>query len=312
MIGSGALTAPDPMVPPAEAGVDVWEARRAAARGARPRSRWTAEALMGISLVGAVALAALLGPGLAQVDPNAQDLSERLRPPLSAAAEGRLFALGTDSLGRDVLARVLHGARNSLAISMAAVLLAGTLGTLVGLTAGYFRGWWDALAMRVADVWQAIPYLILAVAVGVVLGPGLQNLVLVLALTTWVTFARVVRSETLSVARSEMVLAARVLGATDFRIILRHVFPQVAATTAVLGSLMLGSMVLFEASLSFLGLGIQRPTPSWGNMVLDGVDVLTVAPWVSVFPGLAILAASLGVNLLGDWLRDALDPRVPR
>ncbi len=311
MIGREA-PADEALVPPADSESDAWAVRRAAALGARARSRWTPEAWLGLALLGGVVLAALLAPLLTPFDPNAQSLGQRLRPPLTASVSGSLFVLGTDSLGRDVLARVLYGARVSLAVSAAAVLLAGTFGTAVGLTAGYFDGWWDAVAMRVADVWQAIPYLILAIAVSVVLGPGVDHLVLVLALTTWVTFARVVRSETLAVRSGDMVLAAHVLGASDVRIILRHVFPQVAATTAVLGSLMLGSMVLFEASLSFLGLGVPRPMPSWGNMVLDGVNVLTAAWWVSFFPGLAILAASLGVNLLGDWLRDALDPRLSR
>ncbi|HEV7666306.1 MAG TPA: ABC transporter permease, partial [Chloroflexota bacterium] len=186
--------------------------------------------------------------------------------------------------------------------------LSSTFGATLGLTCGYFGGWWDTVVMRVVDVWQAVPYLVLALAIAVVLGPGLETLILVLALGTWTTFARLVRSEALAVRARESVLAARVMGASEVRILARHVLPQVASTLVVTLSLVVASTILFEASLSFLGLGVQRPTPSWGNMLLDGVDVLGLAWWVSFFPGLAILLASLGINVLGDWLRDALDP----
>jgi peptide/nickel transport system permease protein len=259
--------------------------------------------VVAISTLGVIALAALAAPHLAPQDPLTQDLAHRLEPP------GGRYLLGSDSLGRDMLSRLLFGARTSLLVGVLAVAASGVVGSVLGITAGYFGGWWDSLVMRVVDVVQAVPYLLLALAIAVVLGPGLETLIVVLALGTWMTFARVLRGEALAVRESGMVLAARVAGASDRRIMMRHVLPQLSGSLAVLCSLMVGSTILFEASLSFLGLGIQRPMPSWGNMLLDGVDVLDSAWWISVFPGLAVLLASLAVNLVGDWLRDALDPR---
>jgi peptide/nickel transport system permease protein len=272
------------------------------ARNVRRRRVPLAAALAGLLLLVVVG-GTVAAPVLAPRDWDAQDLARRLVPP------GQVALLGTDSLGRDVLSRVLYGGRVSLLVGVAAVALSGAAGSVLGLSSGFFGGWWDGLLMRVVDVWQAVPYLVLALAVAVVLGPGLQNVVVVLALSTWTTFARVVRSQALSVRESEVVLAARVLGATNGRILWRHVFPQVSGTIVVLCSVLVPSTILFEASLSFLGLGVQRPTPSWGNMLLDGVEVLSSAWWVSFFPGLAIFLAVLAINLLGDWVRDALDPR---
>ncbi len=269
----------------------------------RRRRRLRGEPAVAVALLLVLVLAAVLAPLLAPYDPLAQDLSRRLEPP------GSRYLLGSDSLGRDVFSRLLFGGRTSLLVGVLAVVASSIFGALVGITAGYVGGWWDGLVMRIVDIWQAVPYLVLALAIAVVLGPGLETLVVVLALGTWVTFARVLRSETLAIRGSNMVLGARVIGASDPRIMLRHVLPQLGGTLAVLCSLMVGSTILFEASLSFLGLGIQRPTPSWGNMLLDGVEVLDSAWWVTFFPGLAVLLASLAVNLLGDFLRDALDPR---
>lgn len=249
-----------------------------------------------------VVLSSAAAPLLAPRDWDAQDLVHRLAPPGPGAL------LGTDGLGRDVFSRVLYGGRVSLLVALSAVVLAAMAGSVLGLTAGFFGGWFDGVLMRIVDVWQAVPYLALALAVAVVLGPGLQNVVLVLAVSSWPTFVRVVRGQTLSMRASEVVLAAYVLGASNTRILGKHILPQVGGTIIVLCSLLVPSMILFEASLSFLGVGVQRPTPSWGNMLLDGVDVLDTAWWVSIAPGVAILLAVLAVNLLGDWLRDALDP----
>lgn len=249
-----------------------------------------------------VVLSSAAAPVLAPRDWDAQDLVHRLAPPGPGAL------LGTDGLGRDVFSRVLYGGRVSLLVALSAVVLAAMAGSVLGLTAGFFGGWFDGVLMRIVDVWQAVPYLALALAVAVVLGPGLQNVVLVLAVSSWPTFVRVVRGQTLSMRASEAVLAAYVLGASNTRILGKHILPQVGGTIIVLCSLLVPSMILFEASLSFLGVGVQRPTPSWGNMLLDGVDVLDTAWWVSIAPGVAILLAVLAVNLLGDWLRDALDP----
>jgi len=257
-------------------------------------------------------LAAALAPLVAPHDPLAQDLARRLKPPGYVDPRSGTFWLGTDGLGRDILSRLIEGARVSLLVGVCGALLSALVGTSLGMLAGYFGGWWDGLIMRVVEVWQAIPFTILAIAVVVILGPSLQNVILVLGVTSWVTYARVVRAETLAQRGSEVVLAARVIGARDTRILLRHILPQVAASVVVLGSLLIASMILFEASLSFLGLGVQPPTPSWGNMVLDGVEPIRVAWWVSFFPGIAILLAVMGINLVGDWLRDVLDPRLRR
>jgi peptide/nickel transport system permease protein len=267
------------------------------------RRRLGAEPLLAAALLGLIICAALVGPLLVARDPLAQDLAHRLEPP------GARYLLGSDSLGRDLLTRLLYGARTSLLVAIVAIAASAIAGTVTGISAGYFGGWWDSLVMRVVYIWQAVPYLVLALGIAVVLGPGIETLVLVLALGTWSTFARVLRGETLALRTTDAVLAARVLGAGHGRILSRHVLLHVSGTLAVLGSLLLGSTILFEASLSFLGLGVQRPTPSWGNMLLDGVDVLTTAWWVSFFPGVAVLLACLAVNTLGDWLRDALDPR---
>jgi peptide/nickel transport system permease protein len=264
---------------------------------------------IGFTLVALFVLIALLGPLLEPHDPLAQDVARRLKPPGYLDARAGPFWLGTDGLGRDILARLIEGARVSLLVGAGGATFSAVLGTTLGLIAGYAGGWWDALIMRVVDVFQAIPFTVLAIAVAVTLGPSLRNVILVLGVSSWVNYARIVRGETLAQRGGEIVLAARVIGANDLRILLRHVLPQVAASIIVLSSLLVGSMILFEATLSFLGLGVQPPTPSWGNMVLDGIEPIRVAWWVSFFPGMAILLTVMGINLAGDWLRDALDPR---
>ena len=267
-------------------------------------------AVFGLAVVALFVLAAAFAPLIEPQDPLAQSLASRLKPPgFLDPRSGVYYWLGTDGLGRDMLSRLIEGARVSLLVGVGGALVSAILGTVVGLSAGYFGGWYDALVMRIVDVWQAVPYTILAIAVAVIVGPSLQNVIVVLGITSWVQYARVVRSETLSHRHGEVVLAARVVGARDLRILLRHVLPQVSASIVVLSSLLVASMILFEASLSFLGLGVQPPTPSWGNMVLDGVEPIRVAWWVSAFPGLAILFVVMAINLCGDWLRDRLDPR---
>jgi peptide/nickel transport system permease protein len=264
---------------------------------------------IGFTLVALFLALAILGPLIQPHDPLAQDVARRLKPPGYVDPRAGPFWLGTDGLGRDILSRLIVGARVSLLVGAGGVTMSALLGTTLGLMAGYAGGWWDALIMRIVDVFQALPFTVLAIAVAVTLGPSLRNVILVLAISTWVNYARIVRGETLSQRNGEIVLAARVIGANDVRILLRHVLPQVAASIVVLSSLLVGSMILFEATLSFLGLGVQPPTPSWGNMVLDGIEPIRVAWWVSFFPGVAILLTVMGINLAGDWLRDALDPR---
>ena len=272
----------------------------------RKRSRWrpTAAAAVGIVIIVVVTLGAIGADVVAPFSPTSQNLRDRLQPPSAT----HLF--GTDNLGRDILSRTVYGARVSLVVGVTAALLAGSLGVLLGLVAGYQGGWSDALLSRIADVQQAIPFLILAIAVAVIVGPSLTNVVLVLAVTAWVSYFRVVRAEVLSVRESLLVDAVRTLGASTSRIVVRHVLPNVSASVIVIASLMVANMIIFEASLSFLGLGVPPPTPTWGRMVYDGVQYVDSAWWLSLFPGLAIVITVMAINLVGDWLRDALDPRI--
>jgi peptide/nickel transport system permease protein len=276
----------------------------------RALQRLDPAATFGLVVVALFVIAGVFAPLLEPHDPLAQDITLRLKPP--GFVDPRTAAhywLGTDGLGRDILSRLIEGARVSLLVGGLGALISAALGTTVGLTSGFLGGWYDSVVMRLVDVWQAIPYAILAIALAVIVGPSLPTLIVVLGLTTWVNYARVVRSETLAQRQGEIVVAARVVGATQTRIAVRHVLPQVSASIIVLSSLLVASMILFEASLSFLGLGVQPPTPSWGNMVLDGVEPIRAAWWVAFWPGMTILLVVMAINLLGDWLRDRLDPR---
>ena len=270
--------------------------------------RIPAPAVLGLAIIAGVALAALTADGISPSLPESQHLEDRLDPPSWAGGQ-QGYVLGSDQLGRDILSRVLHGSRVSLTVGIAAVALSGTVGVALGLLAGYFGGLWDRVIMRFADIQQSIPALALAIAVVAVLRPSIVNLIVVLAVTTWVAFARVVRSEVLALRHTLLVEAARVIGATDARIIARHILPNVAASIIVIASLMVANMILFEASLSFLGLGAPPSTPSWGRMVFQGLEYVSTAWWIPVFPGLAVMVTVLGTNLVGDWLRDVLDPR---
>ena len=276
-----------------------------------PRARLpSGPAFTGLAILAALVLAAVFADQIAP-NPDVQQLLDRLDAPSWAGGEhGHL--LGTDSLGRDLLARVIHGARVSLTVGLVGVALSGGVGITLGLIAGYLGRRWDRIIMRVADVQQAIPALVLAVAVAAVLKPSISNLIVVLAVTTWFTFARVVRSEVLSLREMLFVEAARVVGADDARIIGRHILPNAAASIIVIATLMIGNLILFEASLSFLGVGVPITTPTWGRMVFDGIDYVATAWWIALFPGLAVMLTVLATNMVGDWLRDALDPRQRR
>lgn len=266
-------------------------------------------AIFGGIIVLSVSLMAIFAPAISPSDPYSQSLPDRLSPPSWLPNGMSEHFLGTDSLGRDILSRIIHGSRISLAVGVAAVIFSGSIGLPLGLLAGYFGGWVDSILARIADVQQAIPFLILAIAVVAVIGPSLQNLILVLAITTWVLYFRVVRGEALSLREEEYIWAARAVGCENWRIIWRHIFPNLLPSVIVIATLLVANMILFEASLSFLGLGVQPPTPTWGRMVSEGRDYLATAWWIPVFPGLAILITVLGINLLGDWVRDVLDPR---
>jgi len=257
-----------------------------------------------------VVLVALLAPVLAPHSITAFDLGHRLSPPVWDRGGTWGHPLGTDALGRDVLSRVLHGARTSLGVAGAAVLLAAAAGVLLGLVAGYAGAWADALIMRLADVQLSFPYLLLAIAVMALLKPSLLNLIVVLVLRSWVVYARLIRVVTLSARERDFVTAARALGGGGARILFRHIAPNVVGPAIVVSSFQLAELIIVESSLSFLGLGVQPPTPSWGGMVSEGRDYVGTAWWLSALPGLAIVVTVLGANLLGDTLRRSLDPRL--
>jgi peptide/nickel transport system permease protein len=263
---------------------------------------------VGGALLALVVLASVLAPLLSASDPLKPSFSRRLAPPWGLGGTAA-HVLGTDNLGRDILARLLHGGRLSLALAATSVLLAAGAGILVGVVAGSAGERLDALLMRVADVQLAFPVIMLAIAIVAVVGTSPGALVGVLALSGWVLYARTVRASVLTIRRLEYVEAAYTLGATDLRIIARHILPNTIAPILVLGSSQFATMVLLESGLSFLGMGIQAPRPSWGLMLAEGRDYLSNAWWLATIPGIAISLVVLGANLLGDGLRDLLDPR---
>jgi peptide/nickel transport system permease protein len=274
-----------------------------------PRDRL---ALLGLAVVAASILLAMVAPALAPADPVRNDLLARLAPPAWVEGGSWQHPLGTDTLGRDVVSRLLYGARVSLIVGFSAVVVAGVLGLALGLAAGYYGGRIDEALMRVGDVQLAFPALVLAIAVLAVVGSGLGSIVLVLGVTGWVTYARIARGETLSLRHREFVEGARALGAGDAAILWRHVLPNVLPSITVVATFSVARTIIAEASLSFLGLGLPPPAPSWGAMLDEGRNYLTTGWWLALFPGLAILAVVLGINVVGDWLRDTLDPRVER
>ena len=242
-------------------------------------------------------------------DPNSGTLNQHLEQPFWEGAVKECF-LGCDQQGRDVLSRMLHGARVSLIVAFSAIAIAGGIGVTLGLTAGYFGGPVDSFIMRLVDIWYALPSILLALILVVVLGPGLVNVIIVIGLTLWAFYARMVRGEVLTVRELDYVALARVAGSSGFRIAVRHILPNVFNSVIIIATLQVGGVILFEASLSFLGLGVPVDVPSWGQMVADGRQYMTVAWWLAAVPGLAITFTVLCFNLFGDWLRDYLDPRL--
>ena len=271
-------------------------------------------ATLGALIFALFLLIALLAPILVPHDPALQDLKRRLAPPVGLGMEKASleYPLGNDNLGRDILSRLMVGSRVSLTVGVSTILLASSVGSLLGAVAGFYRGLVDNIVMRIVDTWMAFPSLLLAIAFGAALGPGLANLVLALSLTIWVVYCRVVRAEVLSIRERDYVLAARAMGASDLRIILRHILPNVLAPILVISTLRMGTVIISEASLNFLGIGVQSSMPTWGGMLSDGREFMRDAWWLATFPGIAISIVVLGVNLLGDGLRDALDPRLRR
>src|SRR5262252_1982210 len=246
----------------------------------------------------------------ARGDPCRGDARAVPAPPMWEARGLREHPLGTDHLGRDILSRILYGGRISLGVGLSAVSLSCLIGVTLGLLAGFHGGRTDAFIMRVVDVFLAIPYILLAMGVVFALGPSLLNVILVMAVTRWVQFARIVRADVLSIREREFVSGARARGGRSFRLLVRHVLPNALTPIIVVATLELAFMIIYESALSFLGLGVQPPTPTWGWMLSDGRNYVATAWWLATFPGLAIMLTVLAVNLLGDWLRDTLDPRL--
>jgi ABC-type dipeptide/oligopeptide/nickel transport system permease subunit len=268
------------------------------------RARRLRNLTIGSMLVGGLVVVAILAPWLAPHNPVRGELDDYLQKP------GGRFWFGTDTFGRDVFSRVVYGARISLGVGVAVQASALTIGVALGLLSGFYGGRTDNLIMRLAEIIFAFPGLLFAIAIMAVIGPSLYNVFLALGLVSWTSLARVVRGAALAVKEQEFVEAARALGASNRRIILRHLLPNIVAPAIILVTLGIGGAILAEASLSFLGLGAQPPTPSWGSMLTVGRDYLTEAPWLSIYPGLAIFLTVMGFNLLGDGLRDLLDPRM--
>jgi peptide/nickel transport system permease protein len=267
-------------------------------------------ALFGLGVVAVVVLTAVFAPLVSPFAPLEQDISQRLKEPGWEDAQGRMHLLGTDHLGRDILARIVYGSRIALLVGLSAVLISGVLGMAIGLIAGYFGGRIDDFLMRLADVQLAFPFILLAIAVIGVLGPSLRNIIVVIGVSSWVVYARVVRGEVLSIRERDFVQAAMALGSRDGRILVRHVLPNAFTPWLVVATLDMARVIVIESALSFLGLGVQPPTPTWGGMLADGRVYLSTAWWLATFPGLAILITVLGINLFGDGLRDTLDPRL--
>jgi peptide/nickel transport system permease protein len=247
----------------------------------------------------------IVGPLVMPHDPIESNLMESFTPPFEAAT----YPLGTDNMGRDVLSRIIGGARISLIVGMTVVFVAGALGTIFAMMAGFFGGWWDSIIMRVTDTFLSLPYLMVALVMTAVLGPSVRNIIVVLVVIGWAGYARVIRAEVLKMKQADFIRLAITAGASRWKILIRHIFPNVVNTLVVLATLQLGTTIIAEATLSFLGMGVPPPHPSWGLMLAQGRDYITYAWWLCVWPGLAIMFTVLACNLLGDWLRVRLDPK---
>jgi peptide/nickel transport system permease protein len=298
---AGSPIGPDGAVPP-----DDVRATGGRKRGKLGRLR----IICSLAVVACYVVAAVIGPILLKYDPVATELKSRLKPPGTRLPDGSLAVFGTDQVGQDVLAQMMQGARVSITVGVATLVLAGFIGVAAGLVAGYFGGWLDAVLMRLADVQLTFPSILLAIFIASVLGPSVVNVVIVLAISNWVTFARVTRSQVLGIKERDFVDATRTLGARSWHLVTRSILPSAAAPILVVATVELGHVILAEASLSFLGLGTPASTPSWGMTIANGRDYLSNAWWISTIPGigLAILVISFGV--LGDALRDRFDPRL--
>ncbi len=258
---------------------------------------------------------AITAPWTAPHDPLKQQLSKRLTAPVWSAGTAEKppswdNILGTDKQGRDILSRMMHGSRISLMVSLSALAIGGTVGTTLGLISGYFGGWVDHLIMRIVDTFLALPLILMALVIVAVFGPSFWTAIGVISVLLWSRYTRQIRAEVLSIKAMDFIARAKVAGASNTRIIIKHVFPNITNTLIVLGTLQVGTVILLEATLSFLGAGIPRPNPAWGVMVADGRDHIASAWWIAVMPGIAIMMTVLSMNMMGDWLRDKLDPKL--
>lgn len=302
---SEAGAAPDAPAMPEQAAAGPPRKSRILARLFRSKA-----AVVSVAILLLVLLAAVAAPWVAPNDPFAIKLIQRLKPPGYTSSAGITSWLGTDSLGRDVFSRLIYGARVSLSVGLAAVVISGTVGLLVGLLSGYFGGWVDDVFMRICDIQLSFPTILLALTIMAVLGTGLDKLILVLGLTGWVQYGRIVRSQVLTIKTDEFVLAARATGERQWRILFQHILPNVWSPVIVIASFTVASNIVAEASLSFLGVGVPPSVPSWGTMLADGRQYVGVADWLTLPAGVAISLTVLSINILGDWLRDYLDPRL--
>jgi peptide/nickel transport system permease protein len=284
-------------------------ARNRVRGGAGRRLVRSRRVVFGGAVLLAICLAALLANQLAPADPELVSMNDRLQPPRGLFS-GLKYSLGADPLGRDIFSRIIFGARISLLVGITAVGLSGSIGLLLGLVAGFYGRKVDEAIMRLADIQLAIPTILLAIALVGVMGPNLRNLIFVLAVTGWVIYARTIRGVVLSLRATQYVEAANALGAGDRRTLLRHILPNLWTPAIVIASQQVGFMIIMESALSFLGLGVQPPTPTWGGMIADGRGYLATAWYVTTFPGLVLMTTVLAVNFFGDGLRDVLDPRL--
>jgi len=306
-MGAGAAKSPDRQQADAEVAVLVTgHARQPSLFSLLRRSPI---GLAGAAIITFVVVLALISPLIVPHDPVRGNLRARYKPPGFSDASGT-YLLGTDQLGRDIFSRILVGSRVSVLVGVVAVLIAGTIGVFYGLTSGFLGGRVDGVMMRVCDGLLSIPFVIRVVAISGVVGPGLVTLILILGLSGWVTYARVIRGEVLKVREYDYVLAAWAIGQRRLQVVLQHILPNVIASAIVLAALQVGITMLAESSLSFLGLGVKPPTVTWGIQLADGKSVINSAWWMTAYPGLAITITVLGVVFLGDWLRDSLDPNV--
>ncbi len=264
---------------------------------------WTG--MIGFIIILLLLCISIFGQWIVPYDPLLANFSKKLLPPMT---DGHL--LGTDQLGRDILSRIVMGARISVIIGVTTVLIAGTFGTIVGIVSGYFRGWLDVMLMRIVDVQLSFPFILLVLVINAIIGSGLRNIIISLAIGGWVIFARVIRSEVLALREKEFITACVATGVSRIGILFKHILPNLFTPIIILSSLQVGTYIIAEASVSFLGFGVQPPVPAWGNMLSEGKDYVFSSWWLITFPGIAIMITALGVNLFGDWLRDTLDPEL--